>query len=205
MKNLKAIAISSFIAFIPLAVLIILMSGVMYASVQNVLRTDANDPQIQMAQDASAALGSGANPQNVLPVSTVNIAQSLAPYMIIYDTNGQVVASSAVLNGQTPIVPPGVLTSARTMDVNWLTWQPQPGVRSAIAVVAYHGGYVLVGRSLRLVEQRETDLEQIIGLASIIMLVLVYGATLFSDFARHFVELRRSQKLGSIQNDVSSL
>ena len=90
----------------------------------------------------------------------IDISQSLAPYLVIYDTSHQIVASSATLHGE-PLAPPsGVFDNAQTSGMNVLTWQPEAGVRSAIVVKSYPGGFVLAGRSLQSVEERETSLEQ---------------------------------------------
>jgi hypothetical protein len=48
--------------YVPVAVLATLCCGLVYALVQQDLRQSANDPQIQMAQDAARALDSGARP-----------------------------------------------------------------------------------------------------------------------------------------------
>ncbi|MBA3825748.1 MAG: hypothetical protein H0X24_17850, partial [Ktedonobacterales bacterium] len=146
------------------------MAGLVYASVQQNYRASANDPQIQMAQDARVALQAGTPAGNLVAAHTVDLASSLAPYMIIYDAQGQVMASSASLNGTTPTIPPGVLTSAKHTDVNLVTWQPAVGVRSAVAVVAYPGGYVLAGRSITVIEKRESATETIAGAAALALL-----------------------------------
>ena len=46
-----------------------------------------------------------------------------------------------------------------------LTWQPESGVRSAVVVQPWRDGYVVVGSSLRLVEERESNALLIAGLA----------------------------------------
>jgi hypothetical protein len=171
MQNWRKLLVTSALQWIPLAIVIVGVAGLVYATVQQSYRTSANDPQIQMAQDARAALQAGATPTSLVAAHPVDLAQSLSPYMIIYDSQGQVVASSATLNGATPTIPPGVLTSARGRDVNLITWQPAPGVRSAIAVVAYSNGYVLAGRSIKYIEDRESGTEQIAGFAAVVLLV----------------------------------
>jgi hypothetical protein len=170
MNGWRKLLITSLLHWIPLAIVIVGFAGLVYAAVQQNYRTSANDPQIQMAQDARAALQTGAAPTSLVATHPVDLASSLAPYLIIYDAQGQVVASSASLNGTTPAIPPGVLTSARTKDVNLVTWQPAPGVRSAVAVVAYPGGYVLAGRSIKVIEDREGATEAIAGTAALALL-----------------------------------
>src|SRR5258708_40035124 len=102
-----------------------------------------------MAPDARTARDAGAPAETLLTPSKIDIAASLAPYLVIYDAAGQPVASSATLHGQ-PIMPPsGVFAAASGTQMNVVTWMPEPGVRSAIVVTRYANRYVLAGRTLR--------------------------------------------------------
>src|SRR5207248_6289942 len=130
------------------------LSGLVYASVQQDLRQGANDPQIQMAEDAASALDRGGAVASVLPAVDVDLSRSLLPFVIVFDKTDQVVASSATLHGDSPPFPASVLQNARGQDR--VTWQPEAGVRSAVVVQPWRDGYVVVGRSLRLVEERES-------------------------------------------------
>lgn len=180
MAHLGRNIIASLLYWIPLATLTVLVSGMVYLAVQQSERSAANDPQIQMATDARDALMNGASPRSLIPADTRDIAQSLAPYLAIYDANGQVVAASATLHGQPLAPPPGVFASARVMDMDLVTWMPERGVRSAIVVIHYADGYVLAGRSLALAEQREGNLEFEVGAACAATLVLTYLAVLLT-------------------------
>lgn len=151
-----------------------------YGLLQQDLRQNANDPQIQMAEDAAAQLAAGQPIQAVMPANKVDIARSLAPYMIVFDANGKPIASSAVLDGQTPTIPAGVFDSVRRGNEDRITWQPQPGVRSAIVVTQYKGataGFVLAGRSLREVENRENAMQEIALIIWFALLVVTFAAT----------------------------
>ncbi|MBV8715336.1 MAG: hypothetical protein JO020_34275 [Chloroflexi bacterium] len=151
------------IVWVPLAVALTGLSGVVYASVQQDLRQGANDPQIQMAEDAAASLDGGAPAGSVVPNQSVELATSLQTYLMVFDGSNQLVASSATLHGGPPPFPRSVLASGRGQDR--LTWQPEPGVRSAVVVQPWRDGFVVVGRSLRLVEERESNALLIAGLA----------------------------------------
>jgi hypothetical protein len=59
-----------------------------------------------------------------------------------------------------------------------ITWQPEPGVRSAVVMVAYAHGYVLAGRSLEQVELRESSLVLIVAAACAVTLAATLAATL---------------------------
>ncbi len=154
--------------------------GLIYAAVQQDLRQGADDPQIQMAEDIAAKLANGEQVQNVVPLEKVDIAKSLAPYVMIFDANGNPVASSAQLDGQTPTIPAGVFDYVRQNGEDRITWQPQTGVRSAVVVTQYKGqnsGFVLAGRSLREVEKREDNLLLILLAGWVVMLFVTLAAT----------------------------
>jgi hypothetical protein len=67
--------------------------------------------------------------------------------------------------------------------MNLLSWQPEAGVRSAIVVKSYPGGFVLAGRSLQSVEQRETNLEQILLAGGLATLALTFVAIFVTRLA----------------------
>jgi hypothetical protein len=125
--------------------------------VQQDQRSLANDPQIQMVTDARNALDGGASPASLVPAAQIDIARSPAPYLVIYDNSGQVLAASATIGGNSLIPPSGVFDDARTERFDAISWTPAPGVRSAIVVMKYADGYVLAGRSLQYVEERESN------------------------------------------------
>jgi hypothetical protein len=144
-----------------------------YATVQQNFRSGANDPQIQLAEDAAARLASDAAPASVVPGDTVDLARSLRPYVVVYGRDDRPLASSGVLEGRPPVPPAGVLGIARRYGEDRVTWEPRRDVRSAIVVHRVEDGsgrLVLAGRSLREVEAREQRLFQIVGIAWIPLL-----------------------------------
>jgi hypothetical protein len=162
------------------AIIVTGLIGLLYAAVQQDIRQGANDPQIQMAEDAAAKLAGGQSVQSVVPAEKVDIATSLAPYLIIFDANGNTIASSAQLDGQTPTIPSGIFDSVRRNGEDRITWQPQTGVRSAIVATQFTGstsGFVVAGRSLREVEKREDGLLQILVAGWVVMMLVTFAAT----------------------------
>jgi hypothetical protein len=151
--------------WIPLAFVICCFCGLTYVAVQQAYRQSANDPQLQIAEDAASALASGASAQSVIPTGTVNINISLAPYVVVYDASGHPIAGNGQLDGILPAMPSGIFDSVRARGgEDRFTWQPRPGVRSAVVVDqingtgAARGGFVMSGRSLQEVEYRESQL-----------------------------------------------
>jgi hypothetical protein len=143
--------------WLPLAAVTVCLSGLFYVCIQQVLRLGANEPQVQMAEDAARALAAGEAPDGLVPTMPVDITASLAPYLILYDEQGRVTASNALLNGQVPAIPTGVLEYARQQGEDRISYQPDHQARGAVVVVhaeGGQGGFALAGRSLREVEKR---------------------------------------------------
>ena len=178
MQRIKTI----FRIWLPFVVAISAFCALGYTSVQQAYRQGANDPQIQMAEDAVATLANGGSADAVVPVNQVPVDQSLTPFLIVYDAKGIVLASSATLDGQTPDLPDGVLDSAKQMGEDRITWQPRDGVRIAAVIVPYQNGFVLAGRSLREVESRVDQLTTFTGLAWLLALAATLAVIAFGEF-----------------------
>jgi hypothetical protein len=169
-------------AWLPFAVTISAFCLLVYAAVQQAYRQSADDPQIQMANDAVTALNSGHTAVSLVPATKVSIANSLAPFLIIYDSSGKEVASSALLDGQTPALPVGVLDSTRQLGENRISWQPRQGVRIATVIVYYKDGFVLAGRNMHEVEQRETQVSMFAGTTWILAMLGTLAVVIFGEF-----------------------
>ena len=152
-------------SWLPLAIATAGLCVLVYLTVQQSLRMGANDPQIQMAEDAASRLNAGASAESVVPTAKVELANSLAPFMMVFDDSGKVLASSATLHGTVPAYPMGILDYVRKNGQDRVTWQPEAGVRMATVVVSYKNGFVMAGRSLAEVEKRESQVEKLSGLA----------------------------------------
>src|SRR5579864_5447817 len=82
-----------------------------YTVGQQVLRTSANDPQIQLAEDAATQLNNGSNPIDVV-TGNVDMSGSLAPFVNIYNSQGQPVAGNGYLAGTLAEPPIGILQAS---------------------------------------------------------------------------------------------
>lgn len=165
--------------FLPAAVLATLTCGLVYAEVQQNLRSGANDPQVQLAQDTAARLDSGVAAKAVVDAAaSVDIASSLAPFVIVFDSSHNILAGDAALDGGIPAPPHGLLDAATLGSPSMVTWQPRAGVRIAAVTAAWKGGFVLAGRSLSRVEQQESNAELIAGAAWLAMLAALALASL---------------------------
>jgi hypothetical protein len=148
---------------------------------QQVLRLGANDPQVEITGNLKAVLQQGADPLSLVAHTPVDIRESLSLFTMVFDEHGRQLASSAQLNGASPIPPAGVFDYARKHGEERVSWQPQPGVR--IATVIRHvetGGFILAGRNMREVEARESLATTQAGLVWLGMLAIIgVGTFLF--------------------------
>ncbi len=175
-KKLQAIGLKSIkkslISWIPLGVAITGLSGLSYLVTQQNIRLSANDPQIQVSQDITSAIERGVSPSSILPPTpSGDMSKDLGTFVIIYKDSGDPIGSSTELDNQTPKLPSGVLEFVKKSGEERFTWEPKKGVRSAVVVRKYNGGFVLVGKSLREIEKREDLLLfQVVAAWSLIML-----------------------------------
>jgi hypothetical protein len=146
------------------------------AAVQQNYRMSANDPQIQMAEDAAAALSHGASPDSLLPNGRVDQEQSLAPFIIIINKQRQIVATSADRGSDSALPPVGVFDNVDAHGEQRLSWQTGQGVRFATVVAPATNGYVIAARSLKEVESREHNLAVMGGLTLIGYLFVTFLA-----------------------------
>lgn len=156
---------------IVVAVISIFFSTI-YAASQFILRSSANDPQIQLAQDAASLLNDGSTLASVI-TPKINVATSLTPVVIVYNQSGHTVGTAAFA-GQLPIrdIPLGVLKAASS-SYNAVTWEPESNIRLAAVAVKANHFYVVSARSLREVENRESTVFKITSLGWLITLLII--------------------------------
>ncbi|MEP6758697.1 MAG: hypothetical protein ABJB55_05840 [Actinomycetota bacterium] len=147
--------------WLPVAGATTVLAFTAYGAVQQVQRTDADDPQVQLARDAAAAIGAGADPSSVATGPTVDVETSLAPWIAVYGADGTPIASTGAFQGKAPEVPTTVLSDARDGERSF-SWEPRDGLRFAtVAVPVGDGSVVVAARSLAEVERRESRTLQI--------------------------------------------
>jgi len=163
-----------------------LIFGGIYLTVQQGLRQGANDPQIQLASDISAELAGGASPTEFDSVNKTDISKSIAPFLMIFGSDGKLLASTGKLDGADMAVPKGSLDYAKSHRDNRVTWQPKVGVRNALVIVPFKGtqeGFVAVGRSLREVEKRETFTFEAVALLWLVSMIIFSLLIIYSKVA----------------------
>lgn len=180
------------IGWLPLGIAFSILCLLTYVLVQQNYRESLNDPQIQIAEDAAAKLASGAKPTDVInDPDSVDMVSSLAPWLAIYNSDGVAIISSGELDGGIPRIPTGVFDAARKgtgkdtsqPEEDRVTWQSGASVRQAIVVMHYNSkagdGFVVAGRNMREVEDRESRAGEMTLLAWAGGIVLTFLAYLF--------------------------
>ncbi len=179
--------------FIPLAFIMTVSAGLIYVTVQQNFRENANDPQIQLTEDLVEQLSAGRTPESINTSAGVDMAKSLSLFLFIYDDVGKMVVGTGKIDNQYPTLPAGVLEYAKKAGGNRITWEPQPDLRFALVIIPYSGtqsGFVAIGRSLREVEQRidmlgfQVLVAWLIGLVGLFGLI-VGGKIIFSRYFSH--------------------
>lgn len=177
-----------FFHWLPLGIAILFIGGAGYLGIQQNYRASLNDPQIQMVEDAQAALLAGKQPAEIVGRAPLfDAASSLAPFIAIYDESGNPLESSASIGAMPPRPPMGVFEAAKEAGENRVTWQPNAGTRIALVVrpVSIESGwYVAAGRNMREVEARETSLARIFSIALLAALVLTFLLDMVGDKMR---------------------
>jgi len=171
------------IALLGLALAVItVFAGLTYFLCQQLQRQNANDPQIQIAEDASSAFNAGQPvPTMDQAGSQIDIAKSLSTFIIIYNATGTAVFSTGLLDNAVPVPPSGVFDWVKAHGQNRVTWEPTKGLRVAAVLMPYsssgESGTILVGRSLREIESRNRSLLTQVAIGWAIMMILtILGA-----------------------------
>jgi hypothetical protein len=170
--------------WLPLGAAVTLMAGLIYLIDQQQIRLGGNNPQVQMAEDAAAAIAAGQTPQSLVPAAKIEISSSLSSYVMVFDTGGKLLASGAMLHGADPAVPAGIFDSVRQSGEDRVTWQPESGVRQAAVVVPVSGGpggFVLAGRSMRELEALEDSQLLRVQLGWLVTMLVTLGLTLILE------------------------
>lgn len=162
----------NFVYWVVASFILVVIFGSIYGVGQFILRAGANDPQVQLAEDAALQIDSGIS-ANTFNTAPVNMENSLAPFVIVYDGQGRTIAGNGYLNGRLATIPKGVLDHAKPS--HRITWQPADEVRIAAVVQATSRGYVVSGRNLREAESREDTILILTGIGGLVSELAVTG------------------------------
>ncbi|HWP61424.1 MAG TPA: hypothetical protein VN495_02380 [Candidatus Paceibacterota bacterium] len=192
MKAIRKIILS----WLPLAVAITGLCLLIHLTVQQNYRQSLNDPQIQMAEDAANQIDSGVAPGALFGgIKATDIGASLSPWLAVFDSSGTMIVSSGSLDGQALKLPDGLfdvsswrgpivghhLVSNSNEDI--VSWQPRLDVRQAIVIIPAGKYFVVAGRNMREVENREAALGTFVFLAWICIMSATLLVKAFAVFA----------------------
>ena len=110
-NNIKSLIMKSSLFVSHLAAAIII-SGIIlfiYAGVQQVHRSMANDPQLQLARDLRDAVANGKSTAHLIPPDTINLDKSDAVFTVVYNSAGMPLQTTALLGNKVPQIPKGVM------------------------------------------------------------------------------------------------
>jgi hypothetical protein len=183
-------------SWLPLALATTLLCGFAYFGLMHYIRTEANNPQIQLAQDIATSLYGNQTPNANLS-GNVDIQKSIAPFVVVYNSNGAPVDGTGKLDDQLPNISPGILTEVERQTERRFTWQPNDTVQVAAVVRYYqneqHAGYVLAGKNLRETEQLQSKLLIYIASSWASILITTLGMIAFLQSPRYFIATAKSK------------
>ena len=171
-----------------LGIILTLVGGIASAVFQGMLRGGANQPQLQMSSFYATEITSGVKPDETVPRNYVDLQRSLEPFTIFYNNQGVPIAGNGYLNQTMPTPPRGVFDYLRSHKVDKITWQPQPDVRIASVIQHVTGpnpGFILTGRSLRLVEEQESLFWRMAFGGWFLLVFLLIGGAALLNRAQH--------------------
>jgi hypothetical protein len=172
--------------WLPLAIASTIIMLTLYVVIQQSIRMSANDPQIQLAEDGATTLANGLSATTLVGNAKIDMEKSLAPFVIVYDETGKLIASSGLLEGQVPVLPSGVFEYTRSNIDDRITWQPASSTRIAAVVRHFSGknsGFIVAGRNMRELENRTSQIELMVASAWLGLLVLTLIVVLYTGLA----------------------
>jgi hypothetical protein len=150
-----------------------------YVMAQQSTRLAADDLPLATAQTVQQELNKGLSPSDVIPTTKTDLSSDAATFVIVTDNSQHVLASSAQLNGKTPLPPEGVFKYTNANNTDHFTWQPAGNARLATRVLSWgngsNGGYIIAGQSLK---QSENRIDEYTALSAAAWIALVGWSSL---------------------------
>jgi hypothetical protein len=124
------------IGWLTAAVIVSLIFGSVYVTFQQLGRRSANAAAAAAAQ--VQLIGS-----DTVPSPRLEFNPDRGVFIIIYGPHDEPESGTATLQGSLPVLPAGVLQTARTAGVDAVTWQPEPSLRMAVVARSSAGKAVV--------------------------------------------------------------
>ena len=164
-----------------------------YIVAQQTLRLGANELPAQFAIETSIELQNSKSIDEIIQKEKVDISKSLSTFVMIYDGNKNLVASSGIMDSIDPTYPKGVLEYVDKNNESRVTWQPREGFRFASVAIKYENGYIVAAKSL-------SETENLIDKIGEMIVLVWLACTIFLTCALSiiFLFIRKSEKMAKI-------
>ena len=154
MVKLQPTSKAHVLQWLPYAFVVSILILFVTVSIRSYVRTSVNEQLIVVTENLAADMFRNDVPSAPLPsAEVVDVERSIAPFVILYDSNGQPTDGTGKLNDTFPGLPQKITEHARTHSEYRLDWKPQANTRLAIVVRYYQNdqraGFVLAGKNLR--------------------------------------------------------
>lgn len=164
MQNLQTVldryrVIAIFLTLV--AIFSVVFVSICYSS-RTALRQQANDPQVEVTDQVANIIRQGAPLDAIVSgAEQVELSQSDALFVMIFDKDKNLAGSSAVFNGQPLSVPSESFDLAKASGDYRFDWQVSETKKIAAVMKAVDdSSYVLAGRSLAEFDRRAAVLSQ---------------------------------------------
>lgn len=178
MKTLRGL----FLTWIVVMFIVTFTCLLIYLIMQQSLRLGANESPAQLAVETSMKLQEAQNIKNAIPAEKVDISKSLNTFVMVFDNNKNLIATSGVIGGNEPTYPKGIFDTVDRKGEYRVTWQPNLSLRFATVAIKYENGYIVTGRSLK-------ETENLIDSLGRLVLVAWFACAFFLAFALTIVYL----------------
>lgn len=161
------------IGWLAAAIIITLIFGGFYVTLQQFGRHSANTAP---AAAAAAQVQSGAVPATG---PRLELTADSGVFVMVFGADNKPASSTVMLHGQLPVIPAGVLETAKALGSDDVTWQPEPGLRMAVVARQSAGGVVVAGQSLTPFEDNDRMSQLFLAagwLGSVVVLTGAYAA-----------------------------
>jgi hypothetical protein len=176
-------AMRRYISWACAVIIVVLVTGVTYGVMQQIERQGADDTPLRLASQVAAELADGGS-ETVDGLPQVDLAHSLAPFVVVFGPDGTPVTGNGYLDGALATPPPGVINTARHGGEDDVTWQPARDLRFATVSIRAGDSVVMAGQSLAPSERRTSGIGIITilgGLALLLVLGVGFAARELSE------------------------
>ena len=151
-----------------------ILFGTIYVVAQQIDRLSANDVPLRLASQVAAELREGQT-TTLDAQPHVDLARSLAAFVVVEDAQGSATGGSGFLRGSLVSLPTGVLANAARTGQDSVSWQPEANLRFATVTLKVGNRFVTAGQSLKPSEDRVGTVQLLVGLGWLVSMLVLAG------------------------------